>query len=220
MIDFILQIKQMQAEFDRLNAEHIEKKESKQKLRVANAAAKRQAKRKPKNMPSDNGKDPHAMGMPGLPPPAAPMATMNTPAGSAVAPSKGLSNSITPAKPPKPAKTKPNKTKGAPKRQRSTKPKKNKNTLQTFDSDDEDNAKPMTYDEKRQLSLDINKLPGMVFPIPCPYGLQFASQSSCCVPFPPTVICDAGLLVQTLGLLGSFIHAPMQDQTTFVYQLI
>lgn len=30
----------------------------------------------------------------------------------------------------------------------------------SFDSDDEDNAKPMTYDEKRQLSLDINKLPG------------------------------------------------------------
>lgn len=32
--------------------------------------------------------------------------------------------------------------------------------LPPFDSDDEDNAKPMTYDEKRQLSLDINKLPG------------------------------------------------------------
>ena len=29
----------------------------------------------------------------------------------------------------------------------------------TFDSEDEDNAKPMSYDEKRQLSLDINKLP-------------------------------------------------------------
>lgn len=29
------------------------------------------------------------------------------------------------------------------------------------DSDDEDVAKPMSYDEKRQLSLDINKLPGM-----------------------------------------------------------
>ncbi|ESP00243.1 hypothetical protein LOTGIDRAFT_52465, partial [Lottia gigantea] len=28
------------------------------------------------------------------------------------------------------------------------------------DSEDEDNAQPMTYDEKRQLSLDINKLPG------------------------------------------------------------
>ncbi|XP_063912894.1 bromodomain-containing protein 3-like isoform X4 [Zophobas morio] len=29
-----------------------------------------------------------------------------------------------------------------------------------YDSEDEDNAKPMSYDEKRQLSLDINKLPG------------------------------------------------------------
>lgn len=29
-----------------------------------------------------------------------------------------------------------------------------------FDSDEEDTAKPMSYDEKRQLSLDINKLPG------------------------------------------------------------
>ena len=32
--------------------------------------------------------------------------------------------------------------------------------LLPFDSDEEDSAKPMTYDEKRQLSLDINKLPG------------------------------------------------------------
>lgn len=32
-----------------------------------------------------------------------------------------------------------------------------------FDSEDEDNAKPMSYDEKRQLSLDINKLPGKLF---------------------------------------------------------
>ncbi|CAD5123107.1 DgyrCDS11480 [Dimorphilus gyrociliatus] len=37
---------------------------------------------------------------------------------------------------------------------------KNKNATSLFDSDDEDNAKPMSYDEKRQLSLDINKLPG------------------------------------------------------------
>ena len=28
------------------------------------------------------------------------------------------------------------------------------------ESEEDDNAKPMTYDEKRQLSLDINKLPG------------------------------------------------------------
>lgn len=29
-----------------------------------------------------------------------------------------------------------------------------------YDSEEEDTAKPMSYDEKRQLSLDINKLPG------------------------------------------------------------
>merc|ERR1712154_129608 len=29
-----------------------------------------------------------------------------------------------------------------------------------IESESVDNAKPMTYDEKRQLSLDINKLPG------------------------------------------------------------
>lgn len=39
--------------------------------------------------------------------------------------------------------------------------KKNSVSAPTFDSEDEDNAKPMSYDEKRQLSLDINKLPGI-----------------------------------------------------------
>ena len=29
-----------------------------------------------------------------------------------------------------------------------------------MDTDDESKVPPMTYDEKRQLSLDINKLPG------------------------------------------------------------
>ncbi|KAK9498339.1 hypothetical protein O3M35_002994 [Rhynocoris fuscipes] len=38
--------------------------------------------------------------------------------------------------------------------------KKNAVITPAFDSEDEDNAKPMSYDEKRQLSLDINKLPG------------------------------------------------------------
>lgn len=50
------------------------------------------------------------------------------------------------------------------KRPRTTKANK-KNSKQiaapAFDSEDEDNAKPMSYDEKRQLSLDINKLPGI-----------------------------------------------------------
>ena len=55
----------------------------------------------------------------------------------------------------------------APKRraQSAAKPKKTKASAaaamaHTAESDEEDNAKPMTYDEKRQLSLDINKLPG------------------------------------------------------------
>lgn len=38
-------------------------------------------------------------------------------------------------------------------------PKKRKQQV-PLKSEDEDNAKPMNYDEKRQLSLDINKLPG------------------------------------------------------------
>ncbi len=32
-------------------------------------------------------------------------------------------------------------------------------TISTYDLDVEDNSKPMTYEEKRQLSLDINNLP-------------------------------------------------------------
>ena len=35
-----------------------------------------------------------------------------------------------------------------------------KKTLEVDTDDEEDTARPMTYDEKRQLSLDINKLPG------------------------------------------------------------
>lgn len=41
--------------------------------------------------------------------------------------------------------------------------KKNSVSAPAFDSEDEDNAKPMSYDEKRQLSLDINKLPGIIY---------------------------------------------------------
>ena len=66
----------------------------------------------------------------------------------------------------KAGKAKQQKPRTAPKKPRSTNKtasKRNKqNAVHTvFDSDDEDNAKPMSYDEKRQLSLDINKLPGM-----------------------------------------------------------
>ena len=36
-----------------------------------------------------------------------------------------------------------------------------KRPLGGYASSDDEDAKPMTYDEKRQLSLDINKLPGV-----------------------------------------------------------
>ncbi|XP_013384313.1 bromodomain-containing protein 3 isoform X2 [Lingula anatina] len=45
-------------------------------------------------------------------------------------------------------------------RAKKNKPVNSTSAVPGFDSEDEDNAKPMTYDEKRQLSLDINKLPG------------------------------------------------------------
>jgi len=75
----------------------------------------------------------------------------------------------TPEVPPKnqkPSKTrapKPNKSGNKrPRTNNKSKKPKNSNPVSVagYDSDDEDNAKPMTYDEKRQLSLDINKLPG------------------------------------------------------------
>ncbi|XP_058993716.1 bromodomain testis-specific protein [Mustela lutreola] len=43
---------------------------------------------------------------------------------------------------------------------KSNQPKKRKQQVFALKPEDEDNAKPMNYDEKRQLSLDINKLPG------------------------------------------------------------
>ncbi|XP_044529077.1 bromodomain testis-specific protein [Gracilinanus agilis] len=46
------------------------------------------------------------------------------------------------------------------KKLKNSQPKKAKQQILTYKSEDEDNAKPMNYDEKRQLSLDINKLPG------------------------------------------------------------
>ncbi|XP_077602134.1 bromodomain testis-specific protein isoform X2 [Crocuta crocuta] len=43
---------------------------------------------------------------------------------------------------------------------KSNQPKKRKQQVFALKSEDDANAKPMNYDEKRQLSLDINKLPG------------------------------------------------------------
>jgi hypothetical protein len=70
--------------------------------------------------------------------------------------------------------------------------KKNAKVLPVFDSEDEDNAKPMSYDEKRQLSLDINKLPG-ISPFDCH-----------CLPVHRSLI--AICFVSTGDKLGKVVH--------------
>lgn len=102
--------------------------------------------------------------LPNLPMSTAPLVNQNTPAAAVVAAS--VAPSSVPAPGPVPAKPKKNKTSNnKQKRQRSNASKSKKKAAggplgMVFDSEDEDNAKPMSYDEKRQLSLDINKLPG------------------------------------------------------------
>merc|ERR1719228_2833804 len=57
-------------------------------------------------------------------------------------------------------KTKDGKPDGKAAKSRTKKSKKTLKGAAAIDSDDEMKTTPMTYDEKRQLSLDINKLPG------------------------------------------------------------
>lgn len=97
----------------------------------------------------------------------APLVNQTTPATTTVAASVPPPTEPTPG--PVPAKPKKNKTSNnKQKRQRSNASKSKKKAAGgapglVFDSEDEDNAKPMSYDEKRQLSLDINKLPGKYY---------------------------------------------------------
>lgn len=102
--------------------------------------------------------------LPNLPMSTPSLVNQNTPTATVVAASSVPSS--VPAPGPVPAKPKKNKTSNnKQKRQRSNASKSKKKVAggtlgMVFDSEDEDNAKPMSYDEKRQLSLDINKLPG------------------------------------------------------------
>lgn len=107
-------------------------------------------------------------------PAAAPMPAVDVkPVDSVKAAVPGRNSVVPPAKTPKtaktpgriPGKTSTNAQSKRPKPNSRTTNSKKKNAILTpaFDSEDEDNAKPMSYDEKRQLSLDINKLPGETF---------------------------------------------------------
>nr|XP_054770228.1 bromodomain-containing protein 3-like isoform X1 [Lytechinus pictus]XP_054770229.1 bromodomain-containing protein 3-like isoform X1 [Lytechinus pictus]XP_054770230.1 bromodomain-containing protein 3-like isoform X1 [Lytechinus pictus] len=79
-------------------------------------------------------------------------------------PPKTIEDKVKPKKTNRPRKNaKSNEEKPKPKRTNSRRGggrKKKVPTTGQLESDDEDTAKPMSYDEKRQLSLDINKLPG------------------------------------------------------------
>jgi hypothetical protein len=92
----------------------------------------------------------------GRPPKAASAATMAAPAAPPPAHQPPLSAISPPGQAKKPKPT--NGTKG--KKGQTPAAPANAASVFAFDSDEEDHCKPMTYDEKRQLSLDINKLPG------------------------------------------------------------
>ncbi|XP_074655384.1 bromodomain-containing protein 2-like isoform X2 [Tubulanus polymorphus] len=177
------QLKAVQEQLGQLTQEHLAKSREKQKRKK-----KKRESRTDRNNDKDKKVEPIAP-VATLPSttaytaPTSALPSIPTPSGAAVAAAAPVlgSNVISPSVPalvletPKAAKSgaAPNKTKAnaktpktpsgsTVKRQRSNSKtsKKNKTATPAFDSEDEDNAKPMTYDEKRQLSLDINKLPG------------------------------------------------------------
>ena len=149
---YLLQLSSTQEELAALTKEHLEK----MKERRERQSKVKKHKKKPKKEQFDVKKDPSEL----VPPPP-------------VMPS--LQNSTVPSGPPSGAlvdapKPKKNKKPKSPRSKRPSSRKAGKGkaaagaatlpALPTFDSEDEDNVKPMSYDEKRQLSLDINKLPG------------------------------------------------------------
>lgn len=176
-----VQLKQVQEQLVKLSHEHAAKaKEKKDK--------KKKKKHHDKSGPADAGQPPVLTGQqstPSLyspasidtPPPAARSAASHAPGAgggrvgrppkSAGPPPPAAHDSISP---PPSSVGKRGKAAGAPVANGGSGGKANKKNAATpaaaavnvfaFDSEEEESAKPMTYDEKRQLSLDINKLPG------------------------------------------------------------
>lgn len=156
------QLRLVQEQLGKLTAEHVSKaKEKKEKKKK-----KRKHKEKDKTggpasaLPTPAGdkfltknETPVAPKQPTPPPPSVPPvldlpATVGAPAGKTnQRTTKGQKKGSAPVKRPRGG------AKGASR-------KKSLPTIPGYNSDEEDNAKPMSYDEKRQLSLDINKLPG------------------------------------------------------------
>uniref|UniRef100_A0A182JSC6 Bromodomain-containing protein 3 n=1 Tax=Anopheles christyi TaxID=43041 RepID=A0A182JSC6_9DIPT len=118
------------------------------------------------SMPHGPGKAMHQMaGVMGQPPMGGPGAAPIMPAAATKAKAKGqrapkASGVAGGAASNAPAKRAKNAGAAGTSAPRAPNKKKASQNVSNFDSEEEDTAKPMSYDEKRQLSLDINKLPG------------------------------------------------------------
>ncbi|XP_024080312.1 bromodomain-containing protein 3-like isoform X2 [Cimex lectularius] len=164
------QLKVMQEQMRKLVEESSNKKKKKKKEGSGSGGSASSNKKLRKSQDRTVGKvndvagTVPAMAMPGIGPELKPVESLKT-AGM-------INRNAVAAPPPKPNKSKPpgrtpgkTSTNAQGKRlkpnSRTNNPKKKNASLQpAIDSEDEDYAKPMSYDEKRQLSLDINKLPG------------------------------------------------------------
>ena len=151
----VFQLRLVQEQLGELTAEHVSKAKEK----------KDKKKKKKKHKEKDKG----AMGVDKFPvskpvemPPAALPRQPTPPLPPSLPPM--LDTPTPPVKTPRTSKA-PRKGAAGPKRPRGggkgASRKKSWPPVPGYNSDEEDNAKPMSYDEKRQLSLDINKLPGM-----------------------------------------------------------
>ena len=156
-------MKRLQDQLVHFTQEHLQKTKEKNERKKLALAQKENKKKKQKAMvEKEEKKTPMNISVTKAGP-------MDGPVSEAVTASDPVSSDTvsTPGKTPKgPKAQKQAKPKPAPKRPRSTNKTAGRKSKQNavpavFDSDDEDNAKPMSYDEKRNLSLDINKLPGM-----------------------------------------------------------
>lgn len=142
------QLKAVQEQLGKLQQEHLSKaKEKKDKKKKKKHKDKGDEKPMEEPMASASAvlTSPPAISQPILSPPP-----LNDPLPKSGPPAKG------PKAPKTPTPGNAKKPRANPKAPKAT----SAGSVYAFESDDEDNSKPMTYDEKRQLSLDINKLPG------------------------------------------------------------
>ena len=142
-----MQLKVVQEQLVQLTSESGKKKEK----------DKKEKKKKKKEKDKKEEKDKPAKTEPTPPPPPqpVPVAVLDTPTVKAK-PNKQTKVTKTP-KTPNSSQKKPRTNNKSAKKSKAVPV---TTSTGAYDSEGEDNAKPMTYDEKRQLSLDINKLPG------------------------------------------------------------